>query len=231
MKNVEEILEEMTKIYSEKAGHNQSFLFQLTETTQNKSWYISSKTGQTARLTKTSAEDPQIVFTFTKNTLFDIYSGKMTGFTAIGRENISDKTPLDFELAPGAQMTEAFMDKMYGFIQQFFNPTIPETITLDKSHSRQVHGAHAIPMFYHTGFRSGWYQIDKGEKLNNEGDINPFSQAFVIIQGHGYAKIREITQEVGAGKAYFIPPDSDHVLWNEEETPLQLIYLAWGEKA
>jgi len=86
-------------------------------------------------------------------------------------------------------------------------------------------------MFYHTGFRSAWYQIDKGDQINNEGDTNPFPQAFVITQGQGYAKIGDISQKVSAGNAYFIPPDSDHVLWNDEETPLQLIYLAWGEKA
>jgi mannose-6-phosphate isomerase-like protein (cupin superfamily) len=62
-------------------------------------------------------------------------------------------------------------------------------------------------MFYHTGFRSGWYQIEMGEKLNDEGDTNPFPQAFVIVQGVGYAKIGEITQDVGAGIAYFIPPE------------------------
>jgi len=67
-------------------------------------------------------------------------------------------------------------------------------------------------MFYHTGFRSGWYQIEKGEKLYNEGDTNLFPQAFVIIQGTGYAKLVNISQVVNAGKANFIPPDSDHVL-------------------
>jgi mannose-6-phosphate isomerase-like protein (cupin superfamily) len=111
------------------------------------------------------------------------------------------------------------------------NLIIPETITLVKSQARKVHGAYAIPMFYHSGFRSAWYQLDKGDKLNNEGDTNPFPQAFIIIEGQGYAKIGEIVQEVTAGKAYYIPPGSDHILWTEDESPLQLIYLAWGEKA
>ncbi|MDF1520199.1 MAG: hypothetical protein RQ728_01930 [Brevefilum sp.] len=54
--------------------------------------------------------------------------------------------------------------------------------------------------------------------MNIEGDTDPFPQAFVIFQGIGYTKISEFTQEVGAEKAYFIPPDSDHVLWNEEKS-------------
>jgi len=141
LKNIQKILEEMTIIYSEKTAAKHSLNIQLTETSQNESWYISTNPGQSARLSKAYAESPQIKFTFSKETLFDIYSGKMTGLTAIGRENMSDKTPLNFELNSDTQMTKAFMDQMYGFIQQFFNPSIPETITLNKSHARLVHGA------------------------------------------------------------------------------------------
>jgi len=58
----------------------------------------------------------------------------------------------------------------------------------------------------------------------------PFPQAFIIIEGQDYAKISEIVHKVTAGKAYYILPGYDHILWTKDGATLQLIYLAWGEK-
>jgi mannose-6-phosphate isomerase-like protein (cupin superfamily) len=86
-------------------------------------------------------------------------------------------------------------------------------------------------LFYHPGFRSAWYLIKKGERLNEPGDTNPFPQGFIFISGEGFAKIGEETVPVRAGEAYYIPPGSDHVVWTESDQPLELIFLAWGEGA
>jgi mannose-6-phosphate isomerase-like protein (cupin superfamily) len=94
-----------------------------------------------------------------------------------------------------------------------------------------VHGGHAIPLYYYPGFRSAWYLIKKGERLNELGDISPFPQAFIFISGKGFAKIGEKTMRVRAGEAYYIPPGSEHVVWTEGDNSLELIYLAWGEGA
>jgi mannose-6-phosphate isomerase-like protein (cupin superfamily) len=231
MKSSHEILTEMTNIYSSKVSKDLSLIVQLKQLSENETWFISVAPGQQASLAKSSQQAPQIMFSFTKKTLFDIYSGRMTGFTAIARENLSDHSPLDFQLGPGVEMTPEVLDQLYEFIQHFFNTTLPEMIITNKSHARLVHGAYAIPLFYHTGFRSAWYQVEKGQKLNKIGDTNPFSQAFIIIQGKGYAKIGDFIQEITAGNTYYVPPESDHVLWTNEEMPLQLIYLAWGDQA
>jgi hypothetical protein len=49
--------------------------------------------------------------------------------------------------------------------------------------------ANGFPMFYHTGFLSGWYQIGKGEILNNEEDTNSFPKVFVMVQSAAYTKL------------------------------------------
>jgi hypothetical protein len=45
---------------------------------------------------------------------------------------------------------------------------------LSKEKSRIVHGGHAIPLFYQKtdkmGVRSAWYQINKGQQVNEPGD-------------------------------------------------------------
>jgi mannose-6-phosphate isomerase-like protein (cupin superfamily) len=45
------------------------------------------------------------------------------------------------------------------------------------------------------------------------------------------AKIGDETIPVKAGEAYYIPPGSDHVVWTEGDSPLVMIWLAWGKGA
>ena len=51
--------------------------------------------------------------------------------------------------------------------------------------------------------------------------------AFCVME----CKIGEKTIAINANETYFIPPNSDHVFWTDEEEPLVLIWLAWGEGA
>lgn len=168
-------------------------------------------------------------FTTTKKTLNDILTGKLTAFTAAGKAHVSDAAPLDWEI-PYAYEPEKMKD-LYFFLMHFFNTSEPEKIPLGEEHARRVHGAHAIPLYYHPGFRSAWYMVKKDDQLNEAGDTNPFPQAMVIIDGKGHAKIGEKTVKVKEGEAYYVPPNTDHVVWTEEESPLILIWFAWGEGA
>lgn len=232
MTTIHEMLAHMTDVYNLKTSPEEKLKIQFQIKPENETWFLDTDPEEPSVLVNSlPSGEPQIIFTLNEDTLEQIYSGEITGFTAIGRENLSDKTPLDFELGPNTQMNPELLNQFYRFIQHFFNPTHPEKIIMGKAHCRLVHGAWALPMFYHTGFRSGWYQIEKGQTLNEPGDTNPFPQAFIIINGSGYAKLGENVVEVSAGEAYFIPPGSDHVVWTEKEIPLSLIYLAWGDKA
>lgn len=231
MVTIYEMLQDMAEIYAQKSIDTINLVVQFTLMPGNEVWFLNSKPGEQLEITKSCQKGPQIIFSLSQETLSAIYSGETTGLTAMGRENISDQTPLDFTLGKDVNMTPDLMANLLAFVQRFFNPTLPEKVTLDKSSARFVHGGWAIPMFYHSGFRSGWYQLDKGQRLNEPGDTNPFQQAFIIISGNGYAKIGDNSVDVTAGEAYYIPPQTEHILWNEDPEPLCLIYLAWGEKA
>ena len=232
MTTTHEMLAGMTDVYNQKASPEAPLKIMFQTKPDNETWFLNLRTGKPGKLEKSCPSgQPQIIFKFSKEILTQIYTGEMTGLTAIGREKMSDKTPLDFELGPETQITPSLLNQFYKFIQHFFNPTNPEKIIIDKSHSRMVHGAWALPLFYHTGFRSAWYQIEKGQKLNEPGDTNPFPQAFIILSGKGYAKLGDNTVNLRAGEAYFIPPGSDHVVWTDQDAPLCLIYLAWGDNA
>lgn len=173
----------------------------------------------------------RFTFVLSPDTLVRLYRGDLSPLTAAGREHISKSAPLDFRLGEGVEMTPDVYQEMILFMQRFFNPSSPEKIIFGEGHTRKVHGGRAAAMFYDQGFRSAWYLLKEGDRLNEPGDTNPFPQAFVFLSGQGRARIGEDMVQVKAGEAYYIPPQSEHIVWNEREEPLTLIFLAWGEGA
>ncbi len=176
-----------------------------------------------------TAEEVDIKIDTSKKTLEEIYEGNITAFTAAGKGKPSDPAPLDWSTGEG--FVPAKMKNIYYMLMHFFHPEEPEVIKLGEEYSRIVHGGHAIPLYYHPGFRSAWYIIKKGESLNEPGDRDPFHQGIVVIEGEGYAKIGDKTVEIKKNESYYIPPNSDQVLWTDSDEPLVVIWLAWGEKA
>jgi len=154
MVTIHEMLKEMTATYTKKSTEMIELTVQFKLLPEDEVWFLRSKPGEQLKITESCQEESQIIFSFSEETLFAIYLGKMTGLTAMGRENISDQTPLDFALGKNINMTPDLLEKLLVFVQRFFNPTYPEKVVLDKSLARLVHGGWKNPMFYHSGFRS-----------------------------------------------------------------------------
>ncbi len=223
----DEILEEMFRIYLKKSEFSR-FVFHIRVLDLAKQWKI-LENGLTE--VPLDAEDYDAIVTLTQDTLEKLYSGNYSPITACGRANISDKAPLDFLLPQGKKLDTSLNQAMILFVQRFFNPKLPETILFGEEYSRQVHGGNVCGLIYSPGFRSAWYQISPNQQLNNPGDTNPFPQAFIFIKGSGKVKIGEFTQEIHAGQSVYIPPGTEHICWSSEHEPVELIFLAWGEKA
>ena len=184
-------------------------------------------------LVKNSTDNYNLSFSSTKDHFNKIFRGDMTAMTSMGQATSSDPIPLNFDIQK-AISDNATNDFLF-IAQRFFNNTPYDLVKLGPEHARIVHGGLAIPIFYQRtddiGVRSAWYQINKGEQVNEPGDTNPFPQYFIITQGQGYAKIGNDTIEVKKNEAYFIPPNHDHVFWNENDEPIIYIFLAWGKGA
>ena len=229
--DVSTALIKLCRTYDKKNDKENDLSVAFTVDPPGETWFIEIRSDEPTRLLNSSEKSPTFILKCDLTTLSAIVNGEITGLTAMGREKISDTTPMDFQLGPETKMTQDIMKQLLRFVQRFLNPTSPEKVVLASSHARLVHGGWAVPMFYHTGFRSAWYQLDRGQQLNGAGDTNPFPQALVFINGIGFAKIGEVVQEVHAGEAYYIPPGNEHIVWNESNDPLNLIFLAWGEGA
>jgi mannose-6-phosphate isomerase-like protein (cupin superfamily) len=229
--DVESLLVDMADSFRQKAPSNLALIVQINIQPTDRVWHIAIDSGKSIQVRAGSHPKAQFIFSTTEETLRLVHEGKMTGLTAAGKAKDSDTAPLEMKFGEGVQSTSAVKETLFASIQRFFNRSIPEKILLGDEHSRVVHGGHAIPLYYYPGMRSAWYLLKKGQRLNEPGDTNPFPQAFIFISGEGFAKIGDTRLKVKAGESYYVPPNSDHVVWTESQEPLVLIFLAWGEGA
>jgi mannose-6-phosphate isomerase-like protein (cupin superfamily) len=228
---IEDILQHFAQEYHGLGSDTCAYVVQFDVGPADQSWHAEVFPDGHIELAAGASDHAAFVFATDEAALRDIYHERMTGFTAAAQATGLDAVPLEVRTTEAAAQLGNPHGALLGFTQDFFNRTWPERIQLGEEHSRVVHGAHAIPLYYGQGFRSAWYMVKKGQRLNEPGDTNPFPQAFVIISGDGMAKIGDSTIKVSAGESYYIPPGSDHVLWTESEDGITLIWLGWGEGA
>lgn len=223
-----EILNRMANKFRDKIEKDFRLKIRFNFTDIQSTYFLIVQNGE-VMINNSLAEEVDVILTTTEKVLKNIYRGEITAFTAAGKAHITDDAPLNWEIVGGSSPEE--IKKIYYVVMHFFNTSKPEKIKLGEQYSRKVHGGHAIPLYYHPGFRSAWYMVKKDEQINEPGDVNPFPQAIVVINGKGYAKIGDQTVEINSNESYYIPPKSDHVIWTESEESLVLIWLAWGEGA
>jgi len=230
-KNFKEMLQDFVDLYHHQTqkGRNRAVDFDLQP--DGGTWHVIFGGEEVPEVEQGPHVGARFTFVLSPDTLVQLYQGDLSPLTAAGREHISKPAPLDFRLGEAVELTPDVYREMILFMQRFFNRSSPEKIIFGEEHTRKVHGGHAAAMFYDQGFRSAWYLLKEGERLNEPGDRNPFPQAFVFLSGKGRARIGKDMVNVQAGEAYYIPPQSEHIVWNEREEPLTLFFLAWGEGA
>ena len=229
--DTEQILNAMTKSFSKKISPEFVLRVQFNIVSSPQSWHLTAKSGGDVTLERGFNPHAEVILSVSEEVLQQIYKGKMTALTA-GSKGNADETPLlDFKLGEMIEFTTNLKERLFFFLQHFFNRSEPEKIVLDEQHARKVHGGLAIPLYYHPGLRSAWYMVKKGEKINEEDDTNSYHQSFTIISGEGFASIGQYNIPVKSGESYYIPPDEKHTIWTESDEPLVMIWLGWGDGA
>ena len=231
--HTETILLSFIEIFCAKQCPARTGILQVNLQPEGESWFIQFSEGGEVQLHAGVAEDAFLLIKTSGETLQRLYDGDLSPITAIGRAHYSDPAPLDFVPGKNIKLVPGSADyiSLLEFVQRFFNRTQPERILLGEAHTRLVHGGHVVGLYYGTGFRSAWYLLKKGERLNTPEDTNPFPQAFIFLSGSGKAQLGDHLCDVKGGESYHIPPGSAHMVWNELDEPLELLFLAWGEGA
>lgn len=72
---------------------------------------------------------------------------------------------------------------------------------------------------------AAWIWLEKGMKLTPHR--NKYHEMFVIIEGRGFMRVKERGFLVEKGNYVYVPPNSIHTIWNEEEKDLEIIWFSF----
>jgi len=177
--------------------------------------------------------NPSAFYTLDLATLRKIDSGEVNALTAMGRARASDPAPMDIDFAAGFEPAADFIARFIPLSFHFWTRGLPEVVNFGRSHSREVHGANMVVLYYQEGLRSAWAQIEKGQHVNEdpEDQSNPFPTMIIGIRGKALAKIGGKEIRLQAGQMSFIPAGVSHEAWNPYDEPAEIIILMFGEGA
>lgn len=176
---------------------------------------------------------PSAFYTLDLTTLQKIDRGEINALTAMGRARASDPAPMDIDIMEGFQPTPEFLAAFIPLTFHFWTRGFPETVDFDKAHSREVHGANMVVLYYEKGLRSAWGQVQKGQRVNADpkDQVNPFPTMFICLKGRAAAKVGGKEVMLRAGQMVFIPAGVSHEAWNPYDEPAEVILLMFGEGA
>ena len=167
-------------------------------------------------------------------TLGRIERGELSIMTAMGRERMSDDTPMNFGPAHGFQLTPESMAELLPLTFHFWTKGRPETVSFGElDQARVIHGAYATVFYYDKGLRTGYYRLENGQHINADPELqtNPFPSLFILIGGVMESRIGGETMTLEAKQAVLVPAGVAHEFWNTRDTPAEFIIIMFGEGA
>ena len=166
-------------------------------------------------------------------TLRKIDHGELNALTAMAKAHGGQTAPMDFGVTPGYQPGPDFGARFVPLSFHFWTRGLPERVPFHGGLSRVVHGANAVAFYYQKGFRSAWYQVTKGQHINQDpqDQANPFPSMFIMLRGKAQAKIGGRNVAFPANEMMFVPAGVTHEFWNPYDEPAEMIILMFGEGA
>ncbi|MCW4049860.1 MAG: hypothetical protein NWE89_09000 [Candidatus Bathyarchaeota archaeon] len=168
--------------------------------------------------------DSIVVLTMQSDTFNKILKGEADFAALIGRSRMSDVRLINYVIQIPERFGMAF-ETVKALMNVFFTPGKIKARKLSKELAGSAHGAHPIPIVYWQGLRYAWYHIASGEVLNEDGEKDPYPQAFLLLKGKGILQLETASLVLEPGKVYYIPPNSLHMVL--AETDIEMTWLAW----
>ncbi len=157
-------------------------------------------------------------------TLQRILDEEADAFALAGRSSMDEVRPINFEFLERDRAKDS-MEAIKSLATFFFLPGRIKTKKLAVERAGEAHGAKPIPIVYWQGLRLAWYRIPSDTTLNEEGEHDPWPQAFVILAGTGTVRIEEEEQELAPNTVYYIPRNVLHQV--KAVSDVDLIWIAW----
>jgi mannose-6-phosphate isomerase-like protein (cupin superfamily) len=228
---IEEILTAFGEAYHAALPESLELAVQFHFSEPDTAFHLDIEPGRAMTVRQGRHDAPAVSFALSGSTLARLHAGTLTAFTAAAKPSPNQPALMELTVHAAADALADPTNVILEFLQHYFTVERPERIRLERARSLLIHGVHAIPLYYGVGFRSAWYQVTPGQQLNEPGAGKPFPQAYIIIGGHGRARIGAAETDVRAGESYYVPPGADHIFWPAEDTALEVIWIAWGPGA
>lgn len=171
------------------------------------------------------AVKPDIKISMNRQILEDIVEGRADAFALAGRGKADEKRAIEFKVYTKERSKEVW-EAVRALLTYFFTPGKVKAKCLVPAMAGDAHGAHPIPLVYWDGMRYSWILVKRGETLNEEGEKDPWPQAFIILEGKGRAVVADLEFEIKPHTAVYIPTNSTHKIAAEED--VKLLWLAWN---
>ena len=191
---------------------------------------VLTDTGEEATLTLSDkievgggSDEADLRMTMERRVFDEVLRGEADFGALIGRSRMSDVRPINFQfLKP--ERASVITDALKAMIT-FFIPGRVKVKELSGRLAGLAHGAHPIPLVYWDGIRLAWYQVRKGEVVNEEGERDPYPQVFIVLKGKGTIFIDETELELRPNTAVYVPINSIHKVKADED--VEAIWFAW----
>lgn len=160
-------------------------------------------------------------------------SGEFNALTLMAKAFSTDVTPMDIEMQDGFQPPENFMGTLLPLTFHFWTKGQPAIIPFGPDNTRKTHGTNAGIFYYQPGFRSGWFNIEPGDHVNEDKNSrsNPFPSMFILIKGEVTTRIDGKDSQFTEGNAMVIPAGITHEFFNRGTEPAFGFLFMFGEGA
>ena len=179
-------------------------------------------------------KSPTFYFTLeSSDYLKKLASGDFNSLTLMAKAFSSDVTPMDIETQKGFIPTKDFGAKILPLTFHFWTKGSPALIPFNAENTRKTHGTNAGIFYYQPGFRSGWFNIEPGDHVNEneKSRTNPFPSLFIIIKGEVTALIDGKENKFSEGNAMLIPAEVSHQFLNKGTDAAFGFLFMFGEGA
>jgi mannose-6-phosphate isomerase-like protein (cupin superfamily) len=185
------------------------------------------------RLKKGFPGEPIGYYNMDIETLRKIDRNELSVLTGMGKARSSDIAPVEFDVGEGFEPDPGYWERLMPFTFHFWTRGTPEIIKFAGEYSRVIHGANVVLFYYERGLRTGWYQIEKDQHINEDpkDQTNPFPTMLIITRGKAFAKIGGVEKIIQKGELLFIPAGISHEFWNTNEEPCEGIIIMFGKEA
>lgn len=179
------------------------------------------------------APTPTFVYKIEPDTLIAIDRGELNPLTAQGKAFSGDYTPMSIVQMQGYEPSAEQYAAVNPFSFHFWTRGFPEVIPFGEGLTREAHGSSFVAFYYEMGLRTAWSRVDPGGRVRDDPRemAMPFPMLIIGVRGTAEGEVDGHRVSLPAGNAVFVPPNVNHLWWNDTDEAAEAILVMFGDGA